>query len=399
MFSKAIAAFGLLGLIAACSFENKAPIKVGILHSLTGTMAISERPVVDAAMLAIAQINQRGGVLGRKLVPVISDGASNDEEFARQAQALIVDQKVAVIFGCWASSSRKAVKPVVEKHNGLLFYPVQYEGLEQSEHIVYIGAAANQQIIPSIHWALEHIGKQVYLLGSDYIYPRSANLIIKDLLSNQAITPLGEKYVPLGSDDFSEVMADITRSKPQLIINTLNGDSNLAFFTALKGHDAIRVMSYSIGEPEVHSIGGDLMKGHYSAWNYFQSIKSKRNQQFVDAFKQKYGQQRVISDPMEAAYVGVKLWAQAVDTAQTPDPVKVQTVLAYQSLNAPNGVVSIDGSTQNLWKKLRIGRVLADGQFEIVWQSKSQIRPAPYPRYYDKSQWLKRIENFGLDHE
>ncbi len=395
MLSKRIIVI-LLVLISGCGLEKKAPIKVGVLHSLTGTMAFSERSVVDAVMLAIEQINLNGGVLGRQLVPVLADGASNNEQFAREAKRLIVDEQVAVIFGCWTSSSRKAVKPVVEKYQSLLFYPVQYEGLEQSPNIVYTGAAANQQIIPSLHWALKNIGTQVYLLGSDYIYPRSANLIIKDLLYNRNIKPLGERYVPLGSSDFGLVIEDIKRLKPQLIINTINGDSNLAFFRALKVSSLAKVLSYSIAEPEVQTIGGELMQGHYSAWNYFQSIEREQNQIFVADFKKKFGQQRVVNDPMEAAYVGVNLWAQAANTAATPLAKRVKTVLAYQSFNAPNGVVSIDGATQHLWKKVRIGRVLSNGQFEIVWESDSAIRPAPFPRYYDKQQWRTRIKSLGL---
>jgi len=385
----------LLVLISGCGLEKKAPIKVGVLHSLTGTMAFSERSVVDAVMLAIEQINLNGGVLGRKLVPVVADGASSHEQFSREATRLIVDERVAVIFGCWTSSSRKAVKPVVENHHNLLFYPVQYEGLEQSPNIVYTGATANQQIIPSLHWALQNIGTQVYLLGSDYVYPRSANLIIKDLLLNRQIKPLGERYVPLGSSDFNAAIEDIKRLKPSLIINTLNGDSNLAFFKGLKGSSTAKVLSYSIGEPEVQTIGAELMHGHYSAWNYFQSLPSEQNLKFVGDFKQKFGQQRVINDPMEAAYVGVYLWAQAVETAATPLAKRVQSVLAYQSYNAPNGVVSIDGVTQHLWKKLRIGQVIENGQFKIVWQSDRAVRPSPYPRYYDKQQWRARINSIG----
>ncbi|WP_281560485.1 urea ABC transporter substrate-binding protein [Thalassomonas sp. RHCl1] len=392
-------------LILSCSDDSGQPIKVGILHSLTGTMAFSEKDLVDALTLAVEEINRSGGVLGQPLQPVIADGASNWDQFASKAKQLIVQDQVPVIFGCWTSASRKAVKPVVEQYQHLLFYPVQYEGLEQSPNIIYTGAAPNQQIIPSIHWALENLGQRVYLLGSDYIFPRAANMIIKDLLKKRGLTPLAEVYLPLGSNDVSSVIRDIRQLKPDLIFNTINGDSNIAFFTALNNlkpadnkstspeHDVTRptVVSFSIGEPEVKTIGSKLLAGHYAAWNYFQSINSRENINFVHAFKSRFGQHRVINDPMESAYIGLYLWAQAVTAAGTTDPKSVKAVMAYQSFKAPQGVVSIDAPTQHLWKTVRIGRVLNDGQFKIVWSSKTPVRPAPFPSYYSKDQWRKRL--------
>ena len=389
----------LILLLAGCGLEKQAPIKVGILHSLSGEMASSERPVVDALLLAIEQINAKGGLLGRKLVPVMADGASSNEHFSREARRLIVEEQVAVIFGCWTSASRRAVKSVVEQYQNLLFYPLPHEGLEQSPNIVYTGAVANQQVVPSLHWALQNIGQQVYLLGTDERYPRSVNLIIKDLLANRDIKPLAERYLPPGSTNLKAVMAEITQLKPNLIINTLRGASNGAFFEALQGNRSAKVLSYSIGEPEVQAIGWQFMQGHYAAFHYFQSIQRQQNRDFVAAFKQKFGQQRLLNAPMEAAYVGVYLWAQAVANAVTTTASRVKTVLAYQSFNAPSGVVSIDGATQHLWQKLRIGRVLANGQFDIVWQSAAVIRPEPYPKYYDTQQWQARMKNLGDRHE
>ena len=377
---------------SGCDYQPKPPIKVGILHSLTGTMAISETALVDASLMAIEELNERGGVLGRMLQPIVMDGASNWDQFALEAEDLITQHQVSVIFGCWTSACRKAVKPVVEKYQHLLFYPLQYEGLEASPNIVYTGAAPNQQIIPSVHWALENVGKKIYLVGSDYVFPRTANMIIKDLLQNRGISVLGETYLPLGSSEVEDVLEDIKQKKPDLIINTINGDSNVAFFEKLPKYHHAKVMSYSVGETEVLSIGVELLQGHYAAWNYFQSINTSANLEFVKNFKRKFGQHRVINDPMEAAYIGVHLWAQSAQTAGSPLPVLVRSALGYQSMKAPHGVVSIDNKSQHLWKTVRIGEVMADGQFEVVWSSNTSIRPAPFPSSYSKQEWLKRLE-------
>ena len=391
-----IALLLLTGVLIACDHESNTPIKVGVLHSLTGTMAFSERGLVDAATLAIEQINAAGGLLGRPLQPVVVDGASNWGRFALEAERLINNIKVPVIFGCWTSACRKAVKPVVEEYNHLLFYPVQYEGLEQSPNIIYTGASPNQQIIPSVHWALENIGKRVLLVGSDYIFPRTANMMIKDLLKVNQIKPLGEYYLPLGTTDVTTVINEINRLKPDLILNTINGDTNIAFFKGLQKLDKTVVLSYSIAEPEVQHIGKELMTGHYAAWNYFQSIESAENKKFVNAFRQRFGQDRLISDPMEATYIGILLWAQAVTIANTVDPNAVRIKLNRQSLAAPGGIVVIDSSSQHLWKTVRIGRINTEGQFDIVWSSENPVRPYPFPSYHSKGDWLKRLETLRL---
>ncbi len=355
-------------------------------------MAISEAPVVDALTMAIEEINASGGLLGRPIEAVVADGASSDATFARQAKKLIIKENVAVIFGCWTSASRKAVKPIIEANKSLLFYPVQYEGLENSPNIIYTGATPNQQIVPAIHWALDNLGKQVYLVGSDYIFPRTANVIINDLLKNRGIKALGERYLPLGSSDVNAIIEDIKRLKPDVIFNSINGDSNRAFFKQLHGNSQSKVMSFSIGETEVQSIGADIMMGHYAAWNYFQSINREENHSFVKKFKQRFGQDRVISDPMEAAYVSMKLWAQAVTASDSIDVSLVKSALASQSLNAPQGVVSVDGATQHLWKNVRIGKVEKTGQFDIVWSSNNLIRPVPFLTYRTPQQWLNLIK-------
>jgi urea transport system substrate-binding protein len=257
-------------------------IKVGILHSLTGTMAGSEKEVVDATKMAIDEINSAGGLLGKKIEPVVADGRSDWPTFAREAERLITQEKVAVVFGCWTSASRKTVKPVFEKHNHLLFYPVQYEGLEQSKNIIYTGAAPNQQIIPAVKWAFDNVGKRMFLVGSDYVFPRTANEIIKEQVKSLKGEIAGEEYVLLGSNQVDAIVKKIVDTKPDVILNTINGDTNVAFFKALRAAgitpQKIPTMSFSLAEAELTAMGSKELAGDYASWNYFQAIDSKQNQ-------------------------------------------------------------------------------------------------------------------------
>ncbi|MDX8408808.1 MAG: urea ABC transporter substrate-binding protein [Mariprofundales bacterium] len=367
------------------------PIKVGILHSLSGTMAMSEKPVVDATMLAIADINAHGGLLGRKVEAVIVDGRSDDITFAKGAERLISQDHVAAIFGCWTSACRKMVKPVVEKHHHLLLYPLQYEGLEASPNIIYTGATANQQIIPALVWAARHLGKRIYLLGSDYIFPRSANFIIRRYATAAAATIVGERYLPLGSRDMAAVLADIQRSKPDVILNTINGDSNIALFQALQqaGIDAeqLPVLSFSIGEAELAQITnrGVIMDGHYASWSYLQSIDSADNRAWVSAMRYRYGADTVVNAPMEAAWTAVHLWAGAVQAADSVTIEQVLPMLRHQSFAAPQGRVAVEASNNHLWKRLRIGRV--DGKRLIsVYRSAQLIEPRPWPELVNQAE-------------
>jgi urea transport system substrate-binding protein len=375
---------------------RQTPIRVGVLHSLTGTMAISEAAVVDATLLAIEEINQQGGLLGRPIEPVIVDGASDAATFARAAEQLIINDQVAVVFGCWTSASRKTVKPVFERYDHLLFYPVQYEGLEQSPNIVYTGAAPNQQIIPAVKWSLDNLGRRFFLVGSDYVFPRTANEIIKDQLTALNAEIVGEEYLLLGSTDVEAIIEKIITSKPDVILNTINGDSNIAFFRALRsaGIDSqtTPTVSFSIAEPELRSIDSALTTGDYAAWNYFQSVDSPENRAFVERFRARYGQDRTVSDPMEAAYAGVYLWAQAVTDAQSPAVSGVRQTIKKQSLRAPGGVMYIDPETQHTWKNVRIGQIGSDGQFVIVWNSGKPVRPVPFPLYRSASTWQDFLE-------
>jgi urea transport system substrate-binding protein len=384
----------IAALAFACSrdYTTDGPVvRVGVLHSLTGTMAISERSVVDATILAIEEINASGGLLGRRLEVVLRDGRSEGPYFAEKANQLITEDQVAVIFGCWTSESRKNVLPVVERHNHLLFYPVQYEGMESSPNIVYTGSAPNQQIMPAVKWALDTIGNRMYLVGSDYIFPHAANAIIKDQLTSMQGEVTGESYIPLGSTDVDAIINNIIQSRPDVILNTLNGDSNIAFYTALRQAgitpDKIPSISFSINETEYQTMGPALLLGDYAAWTYFQSVDSESNKAFVETFRARFGDDRVVTDPMEAAYVGVHLWAMAVLKTHSFDPIVVRSVLGGLSFPAPQGPISVDPRSQHLWKSVRIGQFGSDGDIDIVWSSPNPVRPLPYPPYRIRDSW------------
>ena len=380
-------------LLAFAFYPEKepSPIKVGILHSLTGTMAISEKPVMQATLLAIEEINKQGGLLGRQVAPVIIDAKSDWDTFAKQAKYLITQEKVSVIFGCWTSASRKRVKTIVEKYQHLLFYPVQYEGLETSPNIIYMGAAPNQQIMPVVSWSIQNFGPRIYLVGSDYVFPRVANWLIHKQAPLLQGAIIGETYMPLGATDMTQVITDLQHLKPDMVINSINGDSNIAFFTALQEASItandIPIISLSIGETEllkIHEITN--IKGHYAAWNYFQSIDTPENKTFVQHFQARYGQNLAVSDPMEAAWNGVHLWAQAVLSAQTDNTATVRQTIRHQSFAAPEGIVSVDNRSQHTWKTARIGQIQENGQFNILWSSTHPIRPMPYPPIVSKQE-------------
>lgn len=379
---------------------RREPIKVGILHSLSGTMAISEKSVVDATLLAIEEINERGGLLGRPIEPVVADGKSNWTTFADEAERLITEEKVCVVFGCWTSASRKTVEPVFEKHNHLLFYPVQYEGLEQSPYIVYTGAAPNQQIVPAVKWCLDKLGNRVFLVGSDYVFPRTANAIARDQIVALGATVVGEEYILLGSRDVKAVVEEIVAAQPDVILNTINGDSNGVFFRELRKAgitpDKIPTMSLSIAEEELRTLDAARMVGDYACWNYFQSVDTDENRAFVERFKNKYGQDRVTDDPMEAAYFGVYLWAQAVREAETEAVGEVRKAITKQSLQAPGGLVSVDFENNHTAKTVRIGEIRADGQFDIRWSSATPVQPTPYPVYRSRSEWDSFLEKMRV---
>ncbi|MGK7902769.1 MAG: urea ABC transporter substrate-binding protein [Hormoscilla sp.] len=394
------AALGTSLLLKACGGDppsNSDTIKVGILHSLSGTMAISEQSVVDAEKLAIEEINATGGVLGKEIQPIVEDGASDWPTFAEKARKLIDRDQVVAVFGCWTSASRKAVLPVFEEKKHMLWYPVQYEGQECSNNIFYTGAAPNQQIEPSVDWLLANKGIRFFLVGSDYVFPRTANTIIKAQLKAKGGTMVGEDYLPLGNTEVTAIITKIRQALPNggVIYNTLNGDSNVAFFKQMQGAglgpDKYPVMSVSIAEEEVKAIGVTYLKGHYAAWNYFQTVNTPANRKFVNAFKAKYGQNRVTNDPMEAAYIGVYMWKQAVEKARTAENLEAVRKAAYGlTFDAPEGKVTMKPN-HHLAKWVRIGQVKDDGMFQIVNSTDKAIDPVPW------NQFVAETKGFACD--
>jgi urea transport system substrate-binding protein len=355
-------------------------------------MAISEVAVKNAELLAIEEVNAAGGVLGKQLQVVTEDGASDWPTFAEKAKKLITVDQVATVFGGWTSASRKAMLPVFEQYKGLLWYPVQYEGLESSPNIYYTGATTNQQIIPGLDY-LKKLGKtKLFLLGSDYVFPRTANKEIKAYAAANGMTIVDEQYTPLGSTDFQTIVNKIVADKPDAVFNTLNGDSNVAFFKQLKPTgltpDNMPVISVSIAEQEVSGIGIDKIVGQLVAWNYYQTTSTPENAKFVAAFKAKYGANQTVDDPMEAGYTAVHLWAMAANKAGSTDIAKIKAAAAGLSWAAPEGTVTIDGATQHLYKTARIGKIRPDGLIDEISNSGGPIKPDPYLKGYD---WAKGL--------
>jgi urea transport system substrate-binding protein len=345
-------------------------------------MAISEAPLRDAALLAIEEINTAGGVLGRQVLPIVEDAASDPRRFRERAKKLLVEDRVGSVFGCWTSLSRKAVLPVFEQYDGLLWYPVQYEGNECSRNVIYSGSVPNQQIIPAIDWLHSAGRRRFYLLGSDYIFPRTANAIVHKRLKEIGGTVVGEEYIPLGDRDFSATVKKVATARPHVIFSTINGDSNLAFYKQLakagvRAKD-VPVIAMSVAEIEIRQIASEYTTGHFASWSYFQSIDTPENRRFVDNFKDRYGDRRVTDDPIEAAYFQVHLWAQAVEKARSTRIDDIRAAAAGQQYNAPQGRVTIDRENRHTWKMARIGEVQEDGQFKIVHTSESLIAPSPW---------------------
>ncbi|MDZ4234932.1 MAG: urea ABC transporter substrate-binding protein [Dietzia sp.] len=371
----------------SCVDTSGDTIKIGSLHSLSGTMAISERTVRDSVELAVEQINADGGVMGKQIETVVEDGASDPAVFAEKAQKLITSDCVAAIFGGWTSSSRKAMLPVVEDNNALLYYPVQYEGLEASENIFYTGATTNQQIVPGLEYLKEQGARSMYLVGSDYVFPQTANRVIKAWAEANDVEILGEDYTPLGSTDFSTIVNKVRTADPDAVFNTLNGDSNVAFFreytnAGLTAEDT-PVISVSIAEEEVQGIGAANIEGQLTSWNYYQTIESPENTSFVEAFKAKYGENRVTSDPMEAAYTSLFLWKNTVEKAGSFDVAEIQENAGGVSFDAPEGTVTINGDNNHISKTALVGEIRPDGLIYEVWSSGEPIEPDPFLEGYD----------------
>jgi urea transport system substrate-binding protein len=384
--------------VVSPSFRRNGFIPVGILHSLTGYMAWSESPVVDATLLAIEEINQRGGVLGRRIQPLVVDGRSDERTFSVEAKQLITENSVCTLFGCWTSASRKMVLPIVEQHDHLLVYPTRNEGLEQSPNILYTGATPNQQVIPAVRWACSSLRKKrFFLVGSNSIYSHATNAIIRDEVDALGGEIVGEEYLPPLGADVAAVTRTITRSKPDLIFSSVAGDSNVHFTRALRAAGVtpgkVPTVYFCISEIELLSFSAREVIGDYAAWNYFQSLDSLENQAFVNRFRTRYGLQRAIADPMEAGYIGVHLWARAIEAAGSDDIPAIRQALRNMSLKAPEGPVQIDQANQHTWKTVRLGKVIEGGQFEVIWSSEGPIRPEPFPSSRPPSAWRAFLED------
>ncbi|SFL86820.1 urea transport system substrate-binding protein [Bradyrhizobium sp. NFR13] len=363
-------------------------VTVGILHSVTGTMAISETGSVQAEKLAIDQINAMGGVLGRKIKFIQEDGASDWPTFAEKAKKLLVNDKVAAIMGCWTSASRKAVLPVMEQYNGMLYYPTFYEGLEQSKNVIYTGQEATQQILAGLDWVSKtKNGKSFYLIGSDYIWPRTSMKIARKHIEGKLGGKVsGEEYFPLGHTQFNSVINKIKLTKPDVIYAAVVGGSNVAFYKQLKaaGIDLSKqtMLTISVTEDEIDGIGGENIAGAYACMKYFQSLDNPNNKEFVAAFKKMWGEKTVIGDVTQAAYLGPWLWKMTVEKAGSFDVDKIAAASAgIEFTKAPEGYVKIHPN-HHLWSKARVGQAQLDGQFKVVYETPELIEPDPFPKGY-----------------
>ncbi len=378
----ALAGTAAVGAIPKAAFAQQT-VKLGLLHSLSGTIALAVGSLVDAEKLALEEINAAGGVMGHQIVPVIEDGASENPVFAEKARKLLQRDKVAAIIGCYTSASRKAVLPALNQAKGLLYYPTYYEGQEQDKHVIYPSQEATQSVIAAIEWMAREKGKSFFLVGSDYIYPRTCNKIAKPTIARLGGKVLGEEYAPLGHTEFSSIITKIRAAKPDCIYSTVVGGSNVAFYKQLKaaGLDGEKqvLLSTVVSENEIDGIGKDNAVGYYACMGYFQSLKNPVNERFIKAFHAKFGADRVIGDPMQCAYNSVYLWKAAVEKAGSFDVDKVIAASAGLEIDAPEGKIRVHDKNHHVWKKVRVGRARADGQFDIVWESPSLIEPNPFP--------------------
>jgi urea transport system substrate-binding protein len=389
-------------------------VKIGVLHSLSGTMAISEVSLRDVVLMAVEEINAKGGVMGKKISPVVVDPASNWDLFAEKAKQLLLQDKVAVVFGCWTSVSRKSVLPVFESNNGLLFYPVQYEGEECSKNVFYTGATPNQQLIPGAEYLMSKEGggyKKFYLLGTDYVFPRTANKILRAFLLAKGVPAdsIAEEYTPFNHQDYQTIVGKIKRFSSggnACVLSTINGDSNVPFYKefanqGLRSENA-PIMAYSVAEDELRGMDTSALVGHLAAWNYFQSVETANNKKFVQSFKAYAkknnlpgGDKRVTDDPMEAAYFGVYIWKQAVEKAKSFDVDPVRKAVYSQTFAAPSGTIKMHEYNQHTYRPVLIGEILKDGQFKIVSRTKGLVEPEPWSKYTSPDKGCDWIHHQG----
>jgi len=398
-----------LALVPASFAQSTDTVKIGVLHSLSGTMAISETSLKDVVLMAAEEINAKGGVLGKKIEPVVVDPASNWDLFAEKAKQLITQDKVAVTFGCWTSVSRKSVLPVFESNNALLFYPVQYEGEEQSLNVFYTAASPNEQLVPAAEYMMSEEGggfKKFYLLGTDYVFPRTANKVLKAFLLSKGVPEVNimEEYTPFHHQDYQTIVGKIKKfaaGGKACVLSTINGDSNVPFYKEFANQGLTSadcpIMAFSVAEDELRAMDVPPLVGHLACWNYYMSIDTPSNKKFVADFKAYCkknnlpgGDTRVTDDPIEAAYYGVYVWAAAATKAGSFDVDKVRAAVYGMEFDAPGGKKKMDDKNQHTWKTVRIGKVRADGQFDEVWNSGKSVQPDPYLDGYDWAKDLKK---------
>ncbi len=372
-------------LVTQFSYADEDTIKVGVLHSLSGTMAISETTLKDTVLMMIEEQNKKGGLLGKKLEPVVVDPASNWPLFAEKTRELLAKEKVDVIFGCWTSVSRKSVLPVIEELNGLMFYPVQYEGEESSKNVFYTGAAPNQQAIPAVDYLMNDIGAERWvLLGTDYVYPRTTNKILEAYLKAKGVKEedIMINYTPFGHSDWQGIVSDVKKfgstGKKTAVVSTVNGDANIPFYKELGNQgisaEDIPVVAFSVGEEELSGFDTAPLVGHLAAWNYFQSVESEENEAFIASWKEYIGDdKRVTNDPMEATYIGFKMWAKAVEKVQTTDVDAVEQALIGVAVPNLTGGIAVMNANHHLSKPVLIGEIQEDGQFEVVWETPDTV--------------------------
>ncbi|MEH6344596.1 MAG: urea ABC transporter substrate-binding protein [Bermanella sp.] len=385
--------------LSAAMAQASDTIKVGVLHSLSGTMAISETTLKDTVLMMIEEQNKKGGLLGKKLEPVVVDPASNWPLFAEKTRELLAKEKVDVIFGCWTSVSRKSVLPVVEELNGLLFYPVQYEGEESSKNVFYTGAAPNQQAIPAVDYLMNQGVKRWVLAGTDYVYPRTTNKILESYLKSKGVSDqdILVNYTPFGHSDWQTIVSDIKKfgstGKKAAVVSTVNGDANVPFYKELANQgissDDIPVVAFSVGEEELSGFDTKPLVGHLAAWNYFMSAESDLNDEFIDSWHAfTKNEDRTTNDPMEATYIGFEMWAKAVTKAGSVDVDKVRP--AMYGLKVPNltGGTAVMNTNHHLSKPVLIGEIQEDGQFDIVWRTDGVVKGDAWTDFLPESKNL-----------
>ncbi len=384
---------GAIGRFEAWLARAKPPIRVGLLHSRTGPLAVSERSLIDSEVLALEEINAAGGLLGRRVEWVVADGRSEPSAFASEAKRLIDEEKVVAIFGCWTAESRKATRAVVEGRESLLFFPGTFEGIERSSRVIYAGGSANQTAVPPIRWCVDvRKARRFFVVGTEEVWSRCTAEIVKDAVRAAGAEVAGEAYLPLAGGQVAAAVEAIKAARPDFVLNAIIGEANEELYRTLHqagpGADACPVIAFGLGEDALRRFPPAEVAGHFAAMNYFQGLNRAENRAFVRAFKARFGEDRATGDPIVAAYNGVRLWAQAIAEGDSADPKLVLNHLDRQSLDAPEGIVTLDTETRIAWRPFHLGRARADGQFDVVWSLTKPIKPVLFVATRSQARWL-----------